>query len=62
MTILLNLLTQGTCCPVVKAVLRRYTEAPAPVAKKPDEKRVEYKDLIINLSTTKLFTRANLLK
>ena len=34
----------------VKAVLRRYTEAPAPVAKKPDEKRVEYKDLIINLS------------
>ena len=29
----------------VKAVLRRYTEAPAPV-----EKRVEYKDLIINLS------------
>ena len=34
----------------VKAVLRRYTEAPAPVEKKPDEKRVEYKDLIINLS------------
>lgn len=34
----------------VKAVLRRYTEALAPVAKKPDEKRVEYKDLIINLS------------
>ena len=34
----------------VKAVLRRYTEAPDPVAKKPDEKRVEYKDLIINLS------------
>ena len=34
----------------VKAVLRRYTEAPAPVANKPDEKRVEYKDLIINLS------------
>ena len=34
----------------VKAVLRRYTEAPAPVQKKPDEKRVEYKDLIINLS------------
>lgn len=34
----------------VKAVLRRYTEAPAPVAKKPDEKRVEYMDLIINLS------------
>ena len=34
----------------VKAVLRRYTEAPAPVKKKPDEKRVEYKDLIINLS------------
>lgn len=34
----------------VKAVLRRYTEAPVPVAKKPDEKRVEYKDLIINLS------------
>lgn len=34
----------------VKAVLRRYTEAPSPVAKKPDEKRVEYKDLIINLS------------
>ena len=34
----------------VKAVLRRYTEAPAPVAKKPDEKRFEYKDLIINLS------------
>ena len=34
----------------VKAVLRRYTEAPAPVAKKPDEKRVEYTDLIINLS------------
>lgn len=34
----------------VKAVLRRYTEAPAPVVKKPDEKRVEYKDLIINLS------------
>lgn len=34
----------------VKAVLRRYTEAPAPVTKKPDEKRVEYKDLIINLS------------
>ena len=34
----------------VKAVLRRYTEAPAPVSKKPDEKRVEYKDLIINLS------------
>ena len=33
----------------VKAVLRRYTEAPAPVEKKPDEKRVEYKDLIINL-------------
>ena len=33
-----------------KAVLRRYTEAPAPVEKKPDEKRVEYKDLIINLS------------
>ena len=34
----------------VKAVLRRYTEAPAPVEKKPDEKRVEYKDIIINLS------------
>ena len=34
----------------VKAVLRRYTEAPAPVEKKPDEKRVEYKDLINNLS------------
>lgn len=34
----------------VKAVLRRYTEVPAPVEKKPDEKRVEYKDLIINLS------------
>ena len=34
----------------VKAVLRRYTEAPAPVEKKPDEKRVEYKDLIINIS------------
>ena len=34
----------------VKAVLRRYTEAPAPVEKKPGEKRVEYKDLIINLS------------
>ena len=34
----------------VKAVLRRYTEAPSPVEKKPDEKRVEYKDLIINLS------------
>ena len=34
----------------VKAVLRRYTEAPAPVEKKPDEKRVQYKDLIINLS------------
>lgn len=34
----------------VKAVLRRYTEAQAPVEKKPDEKRVEYKDLIINLS------------
>ena len=34
----------------VKAVLRRYTEAPAPVEKKPDEKRVEYKDRIINLS------------
>lgn len=34
----------------VKAVLRRYTESPAPVEKKPDEKRVEYKDLIINLS------------
>lgn len=34
----------------VKAVLRRYTETPAPVEKKPDEKRVEYKDLIINLS------------
>ena len=34
----------------VKAVLRRYTEAPAPVAKKPDEKRVEYNNLIINLS------------
>ena len=34
----------------VKAVLRRYTEAPAPVEKKPDEKRVEYKDLIINLT------------
>ena len=34
----------------VKAGLRRYTEAPAPVEKKPDEKRVEYKDLIINLS------------
>ena len=34
----------------VKAVLRRYTEAPAPVEKKPDEKRVEYTDLIINLS------------
>ena len=34
----------------VKAVLRRYTEAPAPVEKKPDEKRVEYKDLVINLS------------
>ena len=34
----------------VKAVLRRYTEAPAPVEKKPDVKRVEYKDLIINLS------------
>lgn len=34
----------------VKAVLRRYTEALAPVEKKPDEKRVEYKDLIINLS------------
>lgn len=34
----------------VKAILRRYTEAPAPVEKKPDEKRVEYKDLIINLS------------
>lgn len=34
----------------VKAVLRRYTEAPAPVEKKPDEKRVEYRDLIINLS------------
>lgn len=34
----------------VKAVLRRYSEAPAPVEKKPDEKRVEYKDLIINLS------------
>lgn len=34
----------------VKAVLRRYTEAPATVEKKPDEKRVEYKDLIINLS------------
>lgn len=34
----------------VKAVLRRYTEAPALVEKKPDEKRVEYKDLIINLS------------
>ena len=34
----------------VQAVLRRYTEAPAPVEKKPDEKRVEYKDLIINLS------------
>ena len=34
----------------VKAVLRRYTEAPAPVEKKPDEIRVEYKDLIINLS------------
>lgn len=34
----------------VKAVLRRYTEAPAPVEKKPDEKRVEYKYLIINLS------------
>ena len=34
----------------VKAVLRRYTEAPTPVEKKPDEKRVEYKDLIINLS------------
>lgn len=34
----------------VKAVLRRYTEAPAPDEKKPDEKRVEYKDLIINLS------------
>lgn len=34
----------------VKAVLRRYTEASAPVEKKPDEKRVEYKDLIINLS------------
>lgn len=34
----------------VKAVLRRHTEAPAPVEKKPDEKRVEYKDLIINLS------------
>lgn len=34
----------------VKAVLRRYTEAPASVEKKPDEKRVEYKDLIINLS------------
>lgn len=34
----------------VKAVLRRCTEAPAPVEKKPDEKRVEYKDLIINLS------------
>ena len=34
----------------VKAVLRRYTEAPAPVEKKPDEKRVEYKDLISNLS------------
>ena len=32
----------------VKAVLRRYTEAPAPVEKKPE--RVEYKDLIINLS------------
>ena len=34
----------------VKAVLRRYTEAPAPVEKQPDEKSVEYKDLIINLS------------
>ena len=33
----------------VKAVLRRYTSAPAPVAA-PSEKRVEYKDLIINLS------------
>ena len=38
----------------VKAVLRRYTEAPAPVEKKPDEKRVEYKDLIINLSNSEV--------
>ena len=34
----------------VKAVLRCSTDAPASVEKKPDEKRVEYKDLIINLS------------
>ena len=33
----------------VKAVLRRYTAAPQP-AVSPSEKRVEYKDLIINLS------------
>ena len=41
----------------VKAVLRRYTEAPAPVEKKPDEKRVEYKDLIINLSNYEVIYR-----
>ena len=43
----------------VKAVLRRYTEAPAPVEKKHDEKRVEYKDLIINLSNYEVIYKGN---
>lgn len=34
----------------VKAVLRRYTEVPAINTVNPDEKRLEYKDLTINLS------------
>lgn len=46
----------------VKAVLRRYTEAPAPVAKKPDENVLNTRILLLIFQTTKLFTRANLLK
>ncbi|MFQ9514292.1 MAG: response regulator [Eubacterium sp.] len=42
----------------VKAVLRRYTSAPAP-ASAPSEKRVEYKDLIINLSNYEVIYRGN---
>ena len=34
----------------VKAVLRRYTEDEPKVGTNPDEKKIEYKDLVINLS------------